>query len=50
MHNWDNDGVCTRCGLDGAEWHWWKHNTYEGKASDMKMPRCEETLDEATQP
>ncbi len=39
-HDFDDDGCCTKCGFDGAEWHWWKHSTYEGKASDAKMPRC----------
>lgn len=40
-HDFDEDGVCTRCGLDGAEWVWWKRDTYEGKANpDAKMPLC----------
>ena len=39
-HVWDEDGVCEKCGFDGAEWHYWKHHTYEGKASDIKMPVC----------
>ena len=40
-HVWDDDACCERCGFDGAEWYWWKHHTYEGKASDEKqMPPC----------
>jgi hypothetical protein len=39
-HRLDEDGVCTRCGFDGAEWHFWKHHTYEGRASDAKSPPC----------
>lgn len=39
-HQFDDDCVCTRCGFDGAEWHHWKHFTYEGKASDAKSPPC----------
>lgn len=40
QHDWDDDGVCKHCMFDGAEWHHWKHHTYEGKASNMKMPPC----------
>jgi hypothetical protein len=40
-HQFDDDGCCTRCGFDGAEWHWWKHSTYEGRAQpDAKIPKC----------
>lgn len=40
-HDFDDDGCCVKCGFDGAEWHWWKHSTYEGKAqTEAKMPRC----------
>lgn len=39
-HEWDDDGCCKYCGFDGAEWWHWKHNTYEGKASDLKQPKC----------
>jgi len=40
QHDFDDDGCCTKCGFDGAEWHWWKHDTYEGRASDLTMPKC----------
>lgn len=40
-HTFDSDGICTRCGFDGAEWHWWRHDTYEGRASGAQMPPCE---------
>ena len=40
-HKFDDDGCCEYCGFDGAEWHHWKHHTYEGRASDKKMPLCE---------
>lgn len=39
-HLFDDDGVCERCGFDGAEWVWWKRSTYEGRASDVEMPSC----------
>lgn len=39
-HEWDDDGCCIHCGFDGAEWWHWKHNTYEGRASDKKEPPC----------
>jgi hypothetical protein len=39
-HKIDDDAVCTRCGWDGAEWHHWKHNTWEGRASDKVEPPC----------
>lgn len=39
-HEWDDDAVCIHCGFDGAEWAHWKKNTYEGRASDAKMPPC----------
>lgn len=40
MHDYDEDAVCMKCGFDGAEWHHWKHNTYEGRASNAKQPLC----------
>lgn len=40
-HIYDEDGTCLICGFDGAEFHWWKHHTYEGKASqNVKEPDC----------
>jgi hypothetical protein len=40
-HEFDDDAACIHCGFDGAEWHHWKHNTYEGKAHpETKMPPC----------
>lgn len=39
-HEFDEDAVCIHCGFDGAEWSHWKHNTWEGKASDAKQPLC----------
>lgn len=40
-HEWDDDAVCIHCGFDGAEWHHWKHHTYEGKAQpEAKPPLC----------
>jgi len=41
-HVFDEDGVCERCGFDGAEWVWWKRDTYEGRASDAVMPPCKQ--------
>ena len=42
-HEWDDEGCCARCGFDGTEWWWWKHQTYEGKAQpEAKMPPCKE--------
>lgn len=40
-HVWDEDSCCVHCGFDGAEWWHWKHRTYEGRASDERMPICE---------
>lgn len=41
IHANDRDCVCTVCGFDGAEWYWWKNNTYEGRADEeTKMPEC----------
>jgi len=41
QHAYDIDCTCVVCGFDGAEFHWWKHHTYEGKASpDIKEPEC----------
>lgn len=41
-HLFDDDGTCTRCGFDGAEWAWWR-TTYEGKAlPHLRMPPCRE--------
>ena len=42
-HEWDEDACCVKCGFDGAEWSHWKKNTYEGIASDEKMPLCGES-------
>ena len=40
-HEWDDDGCCIHCGFDGAEWHWWRHSTYEGRAQpEAKRPPC----------
>ena len=39
-HYFDEDAVCMDCGFDGAEWHYWKRSTYEGRASDCKEPLC----------
>ena len=42
-HEFDDDACCIHCGFDGAEWHHWKHNTYEGRAQpDAKAPLCVE--------
>ena len=42
-HDFDDDAVCRRCGFDGAEWHWWKHSTYEGRAQpEARQPRCKD--------
>jgi hypothetical protein len=40
LHTFDDDGVCTKCDFDGAEWHWWRYSTYEGRASSAAVPRC----------
>ncbi|MDE2419517.1 MAG: hypothetical protein KGN32_17135 [Burkholderiales bacterium] len=43
-HNFDDDAVCTDCGFDAAEWHHWKHSTYEGKAKpEARPPLCTNT-------
>ena len=39
-HDLDDDGVCVRCGWDGAEWHWWRYNTYEGMSLKTPAPEC----------
>ncbi len=40
-HNFDDDAVCTDCGFDSAEWHYWKHSTYEGRAKpEARPPLC----------
>lgn len=48
-HDFDEDGNCFHCGFDGAEWHWWKTSTYEGRAlagaecepeDSIQMPEC----------
>lgn len=40
-HEFDDDAVCIHCGFDSAEWHHWKHHTYEGKAQpEAKPPLC----------
>lgn len=42
-HEWDEDGCCIHCDFDGAEWHHWKHSTYEGRAQpEARMPPCKE--------
>ena len=42
-HEWDDDGCCIHCGFDGAEWHWWKHSTYEGRAQpEARQPLCKD--------
>ena len=40
-HEWDDDACCKHCGFDGAEWHWWRYNTYEGRSMKTPMPPCE---------
>ena len=41
QHEYDEDGCCVKCGFDGAEWHWWRYHTYEGKAHpEAKPPLC----------
>lgn len=40
LHDWDEDGCCRHCGFDGAEWHHWRHNTYEGRAMQTPIPPC----------
>lgn len=48
VHQYDEDGCCIHCGFDGAEWHWWKTSTYEGRADeDAKAPECIERKEEA---
>ncbi len=43
QHIYDEDGTCVICGFDGAEFHWWKNSTYEGKASpEVKAPICKD--------
>lgn len=39
-HKWDDDGCCIYCGLDGAEWRWWRYSTYEGRAMQTPQPLC----------
>lgn len=42
MHEFDEDACCIHCGFDGAEWHHWKHNTWEGRAQpDARQPKCD---------
>lgn len=44
-HEFDDDAVCIHCGFDGAEWHHWKHHTYEGKAQpEAKPPLCKRAV------
>jgi hypothetical protein len=43
-HSWDDEAICIHCGFDGAEWHHWKHHTYEGKASNARIPSCNKSL------
>lgn len=43
LHDFDDDGCCVHCNFDGAEFHWWKHSTYEGRAQpDARQPHCTE--------
>jgi hypothetical protein len=47
-HEWDDDGCCLHCNFDGAEWHWWKNSTYEGRAQPYaKQPLCIERQETA---
>jgi hypothetical protein len=40
-HDFDAEGVCALCGFDGAEWHYWRYQTHEGRAKpEAKIPRC----------
>jgi len=39
-HEFDEDAFFWHCHFDAAEWNWWKHHTYEGKASDAEQPEC----------
>ena len=39
-HEWDEDGCCIHCGFDGAEYLWWRRDTYEGRAMATEMPKC----------
>lgn len=41
-HDFDDDACCIHCGFDGAEWHHWRHNTYEGLATRDTQPPCSE--------
>jgi len=49
-HEWNEDAVCRHCGFDGAEFWHWKHNTYEGRASDMTQPECTVWREDTTSP
>lgn len=32
--------------FDGAEWYWWKHSTYEGRAQpEARQPLCHRKSD-----
>ena len=42
LHKYDEDAVCKVCGFDGAEWHYWRFNTYEGQALKTPAPPCDE--------
>lgn len=45
-HEFDDDGCCVHCNFDGAEWHWWKHSTYEGRAQpEARQPLCHRKSD-----
>ena len=40
-HDFDDDACCIHCGFDGAEWHQWRHNTWEGRAQpEARQPLC----------
>lgn len=39
-HEFTEDGICSHCGYEGADFHHWKHHTPEGLASDATCPPC----------
>lgn len=36
-HDYDDDGVCTKCGFDGAEYHHWRFNIPERSRPEISM-------------
>ena len=38
-HSFDEDAIC-RSGFDGAEWHHWRWDTWEGRDSQSRPPIC----------